>query len=186
MILKNEIILYHGSYEKIEKIDLSKCQQGKDFGAGFYLTTDYIQAKKFIRTSIAKAVKNKIIPESTNAGFASSFKFSEIADLKIFEFEKADKNWLHFVAGNRRKRIFEDELKQYDSYDIISGKIANDATNRVITAYLNGVYGQIGSPFADRTAIELLLQNTLTNQVCFRTEKSISCLSFLQAEEISL
>ncbi len=186
MILKNGIILYHGSYTKIEKIDLSKCQQGKDFGSGFYLSTDYNQAKKFIRTSIAKAVKNKIILENTNTGFISNFKFSEIAAVKMFEFKKTDKNWLHFVAGNRCKGIFEDELKKYESYDIISGKIANDATNRVITAYLNGVYGQIGSSFADRTAIELLLPNKLTNQVCFRTEKSLYCLSFLQAEKIAL
>lgn len=186
MILKNEIILYHGSYAQIEKIDLSKCQQGKDFGAGFYLSTDYNQAKKIIRTSIAKAVKNKIILENTNAGFVSSFKFSEITNVKMFEFKKADKNWFHFVAGNRRKGIFEDELKKYESYDIISGKIANDATNRVITAYLNGIYGQIGSLFADRTAIELLLPNKLSNQVCFRTKKSLSCLSFVQAEKIAL
>lgn len=59
MILKSGTVLYHGSYTKIEKIDLSKCQQGKDFGAEFYLTTDYIQAKKFIRTSIAKVVKTR-------------------------------------------------------------------------------------------------------------------------------
>ncbi|MDD7450602.1 MAG: DUF3990 domain-containing protein [Treponema sp.] len=56
MILKEGMILYHGSYCVIEKISLSKCAQGKDFGKGFYLTSDYSQASKFVKTSIAKAV----------------------------------------------------------------------------------------------------------------------------------
>lgn len=57
MILKDGVSLYHGSYAKIEKINLSNCLDGKDFGSGFYLTTDYEQAAKFIKTSIAKADK---------------------------------------------------------------------------------------------------------------------------------
>lgn len=56
MILKEGMILYHRSYCVIEKISLSKCAQGKDFGKGFYLTSDYSQASKFVKTSIAKAV----------------------------------------------------------------------------------------------------------------------------------
>ncbi|MDR3189268.1 MAG: DUF3990 domain-containing protein [Prevotellaceae bacterium] len=30
--------VYHGSYLKIDKIDLSKCEPHKDFGRGFYVT----------------------------------------------------------------------------------------------------------------------------------------------------
>jgi len=30
--------VYHGSYIKIEKIDLAKCLPQKDFGQGFYVT----------------------------------------------------------------------------------------------------------------------------------------------------
>ena len=60
-MLKNGIILYHGSYAKIENVNLEKCLDGKDFGTGFYLTSDYAQAAKFIKTSIAKAVKNMLI-----------------------------------------------------------------------------------------------------------------------------
>jgi hypothetical protein len=30
--------VYHGSYIKIDKIDLSKSQPRKDFGKGFYVT----------------------------------------------------------------------------------------------------------------------------------------------------
>ena len=30
--------VYHGSYTAIEKIDLNRCEVGKDFGRGFYVT----------------------------------------------------------------------------------------------------------------------------------------------------
>ena len=36
--------LYHGSNQKVEDIDLSKCRPLKDFGKGFYLTTIKEQA----------------------------------------------------------------------------------------------------------------------------------------------
>ncbi|MBP3366725.1 MAG: DUF3990 domain-containing protein [Treponema sp.] len=186
MIIKNGISLYHGSYAKIEKINLDNCLDGKDFGAGFYLATDYSQAVKFIKTSIAKAVKNRIIKADTDAGYVTEFKFMKACDVNVYDFKKAGKEWLHYVAGNRKKGIFEEEIRKLQKYDIICGKIANDATNRVITAYINNAYGKAGSPLADRTAINLLIPNKLSGQVCFKTQKSISCLAFVRAEEIVL
>ena len=67
IMLEDGMILYHGSYAPINKIDLSLCAQGKDFGKGFYLTENFEQAKKFIGTSLRKA-KNirKIANDTTN------------------------------------------------------------------------------------------------------------------------
>lgn len=178
--------MYHGSYAKIEKISLSDCLDGKDFGSGFYLTTDYEQAAKFIKTSIAKAVKNRLIKSDINFGYVTTFRFEKVCGVSVYDFRKADKNWLHYVAGNRKKGIFEEELNKLRGYDIVSGKIANDATNRVITAYINNVYGEPGSHFADRTAISLLLPNKLSNQVCFKTQAAVSCLKFVKAVEVRL
>ena len=186
MHLKKQIYLYHGSYSKIEKIDLLKCLAGKDFGSGFYLTSDYEQAKKFIKTSIAKAVKNKFIQENVNVGYISIFKFEKTFNLKIHKFKKSDKNWLHYVAGNRKNGILEDDIKKLQKFDVIIGKIANDATNRVITAYINDVYGKAGNPEADKTAIRLLLPNRLNDQYCFKTTDAISCLSFEGVKEIKV
>lgn len=45
MILHDGITLYHGSYCPVQKIDMAFCASGKDFGKGFYLTTDLNQAK---------------------------------------------------------------------------------------------------------------------------------------------
>lgn len=40
------MILYHGTNIEIDKIDLNKCRQFKDFGKGFYTTELYEQAVK--------------------------------------------------------------------------------------------------------------------------------------------
>ncbi len=52
MKLKDGMLLFHGSYTPVEKIDLERCAKGKDFGRGFYLTSDLNQARNFIRSSI--------------------------------------------------------------------------------------------------------------------------------------
>ena len=44
MKLKEGMLLFHGSYTKVESIDLNQCLKGKDFGKGFYLTSDPNQA----------------------------------------------------------------------------------------------------------------------------------------------
>lgn len=46
MILNEGIVLYHGSYKEISDIDLNLCAKGKDFGQGFYLTTDFESASR--------------------------------------------------------------------------------------------------------------------------------------------
>lgn len=51
------LILYHGSYCEVKKPLLERCARRKDFGQGFYLTTSKDQAIRFLKTSIAKALK---------------------------------------------------------------------------------------------------------------------------------
>ena len=38
--------LYHGSNIKIQTIDLERGRLGKDFGKGFYLSSEYEQAER--------------------------------------------------------------------------------------------------------------------------------------------
>ena len=50
--LTNGMLLYHGSYTEVPNIELEKCKTGKDFGRGFYVTSSYSQAQRFIPNSI--------------------------------------------------------------------------------------------------------------------------------------
>lgn len=186
MILRDNIILYHGSYTEVHDIDLSLCSTGKDFGKGFYLTTDLNQAIRFVKTAVGKAEKNGIVGINSAKGFVSSFQYVAKNNVSVFEFDSADRDWLHCVVAHRRSGVLSLELKKWQNYDIIVGKIANDTTNSVITAYINGAYGAIGSESADAIAMQLLLPDKLKEQICFRSQKSLQCLSFTGCKPIGV
>ena len=188
MILENGIELYHASYKIVDTIDLSKCNPGKDFGTGFYVTTSYKQACSFVKTSIAKAIKNGVKEVIPDTGYISIFKYNETPAKKIsyFEFSGANEEWLHCVAAHRQKGLLKDEISKWQKYDILAGKIANDATNQVLTAYMNGLYGEIGSYEADEAAIKFLIPDNLSDQICFRTQKAIETLQFQNYETIKV
>lgn len=165
MILTDGIELYHASYKIVEKIDLSLCAAGKDFGKGFYVTTDYNQACRFIRTAIGKALKNHVDNVEPKTGYVSVFEYKtdKAENINYFEFKSSDEDWLHCVVAHRKSGILKNEIEKWQKYDVITGKIANDSTNQVLTAYINGFYGEVGSYETDETAIKFLLPNNLSD-----------------------
>lgn len=181
-----KITLYHGSYCEVSAPDLNKCAKYKDFGRGFYLTTSFEQAERFSLLSLKKALSNNLIEEDPGYGTVSVFccKVSCFKKIKVHEFEGADSAWLKCVAAHRKYMEFSDIVREYEKYDVISGKIANDATNAVITAYMAGAYGEAESENAVNICISLLLPERLKDQYCFRSEKAISCLEFLESKKI--
>lgn len=177
------MILYHGSYTAVTKPDLRKSAVGKDFGAGFYLTSDHEQAKAFIRTSTQKAIRTKAVSADHNKGAVSVFDFDEAAPVAIFRFETTSAEWLQFVSANRRPENFSPEAlreiqTRFSGYDVIIGKIADDTTNRTITAYLSGAFGDIDSNEAIFDTIKRLQPERLSDQFCFLTQKAVAALSF--------
>ena len=90
-------------------------------------------------------------------------------------FTDADTEWLHCVVAHRNEGAFPEVPQQRRQYDIVAGKIADDAMNFTIAAYLSGIYGSIGSEEADKFCISRLLPERLKDQFCFRTERVICC-----------
>ena len=88
--LKDQFVLYHGSYCEVKEPELAKCAKRKDFGQGFYLTTSKEQAESFLRTSIAKAIATGTIEEGQKFGYISTFEFNLSENLEIHIFENAD------------------------------------------------------------------------------------------------
>lgn len=156
--------------------DLNKCKSGKDFGKGFYVTTDKKQAVKFAR----------LVAERHNVpcGIVNEYILSDISSLAYYAFENTDMDWLNCVVGNRRKQ-FKHLCQSWDSYDILSGKVANDDTSTVINAYLLGIYGDIGSLSAASAAISNLEPDNLKDQLCLKTDKAISRLHFVKSETVA-
>ena len=182
MQLTDGMVLYHGSYMPVEHIDLGRCSVGKDFGRGFYVTTDLEQARRFIPNSIRKARQDGKITGEQTFGYVSTFVFhGNPKDFQYYDFPNADEAWLRFVVSNRGSFFASEEIpfiqdKRLTSAEIISGKVANDNTNMVIDAYLGGVYGPLNDPMSIATALRLLRPEYLKDQFCFLTQHAINCL----------
>jgi hypothetical protein len=116
----------------------------------------------------------------------STYSFMPDERLLTKVFPTANIDWLHCVAAHRGARFFSTRSDEYDDYDIIVGKVANDQTNATLLAYIGGLYGRLGSNEADETCIRLLMPERLDDQACFRTSKALDCLSFVASERVWL
>ena len=185
MIPMDGLILFHGSYTRVKQIDLNRCNSGKDFGRGFYLTSDERQAQRFVGLSMRKAVRQRRVEKENAFGYVSAFRFHLEPSTSIYAFDTTDQLWLQFVAMNRLgpHAHFENMalLRQIYGHDLIVGKVANDQTNETITAYLSGVYGELDDSAAISFAVSRLRPDRLTDQYCFRSERGVSALEFMEA-----
>lgn len=182
--LSDGMFLYHGSYCEVKNPDLAKCAAFKDFGKGFYLTSSKEQAVNFVNASLKKAKAQGVIAESQGHGVVSTFRYQCKGNITELIFQDADADWLHCVVGNRKADTFPEVVEEMKKYDVIAGKIADDATNVTILTYLVGAYGAIGSREADNLCISGLIPERLKDQYCFRTDAGLNCLSFVESEQI--
>ena len=157
--------LYHGSNVTVKNPKIIESDRALDFGTGFYLTTDFEQAKKWAIITTERRKKGKSL--------ISVFEILEevMNKLSILRFDSANKEWLEFVAKNRKNKKVDENV------DIIIGPVANDNTMPVITLYLRGDYD------ADE-AIKRLLTQKLKDQVVFKNENSLKHLRFEEVIEI--
>ena len=185
-VWNDNMILYHGSYCAVREPDLHKCSPYKDFGRGFYLTTSKQQAKSFVASSIKKALQLGAISENPGFGYVSSYQFRLFPECRVLEYEDADVAWLHCIAAHRKYEMFPDIRKALENYDIIAGKIANDRTNATLTAYLSGLYGDVGLVDAAEDCIRRLLPERLENQICLRSPRALEALVYAGEEKVWL
>lgn len=184
--LHNGMILYHGSYCEVSAPQLDRCAAYKDFGKGFYLTSAKEQAENFVRISLKKAKINQLVPKSQNYGLVSAFEYHPDTAIMEHLFQQADADWLHYVVGHRKRNTFQDVVMNMRKYDVIGGKIADDATNFTIITYLAGAYGTLGSEEADALCISRLIPERLNDQYCFRTNAALQCLTFVESEQVCI
>ena len=162
------MILYHGTNQDIESIDLTKSIRHKDFGMGFYLTPDKA-------TAIRMAKKKARIFKGT--GMLITYEFDEKAmqsglNIKVFP-EKACVEWLLFVDANRDRK----NDKPIHNYDIVIGPIANDGVVLQLTNYREGIY----SP---EQVAKLLQDRYLDQQYYFGTERALEFLHKTSVETL--
>ncbi len=157
--------LYHGSNIEVNKPKIIKSKRLLDFGTGFYLTSDYEQAKKWAARTAARREEGSPV--------ISVFDIDEknFAKLQVLTFSRADEQWLRYVSMNRTDKAAS------DMYDIVIGPVANDQAIRTVNNYLKGY-------FTEEIAIQLLLPQKLKDQYVLKTEKALSILKFIGVEPI--
>ena len=157
--------LYHGSNLEVREPKIIPSKRLLDFAVGFYLTSDFEQARKWaIRTTNIR---------KTGQPMVSVFEVDKISlqQLKLLTFETANKDWLRFVAANRTGTPADAE------YDIIIGPVANDQAIRTVNNYLKGY-------FPEDVAIQLLLPQKLKDQYPFLKEDACALLKFKEARAV--
>lgn len=154
------MLLYHGSNQVIDSIDLRRCKPYKDFGKGFYLTSIERQAELMAKRTA------KIFGGSP---YVTAYTFDETVlsntAFSVKAFSEPDVEWALFVLNNRDRGFqnHSDPNSNHDSkYDIVYGPVANDDiallfrsfTNEHIdlTALVNGIkYKKLNDQYSFHT-----------------------------------
>jgi hypothetical protein len=159
------MLLYHGSNIVVREPKILKSQRYLDFGAGFYMTSDFEQARKWaVRTAARR---------EEGVATISVFEISDdyVDRVKVLVFAKPDRDWLRYITAHRTGN------PPTDDYDMVVGPVANDQAIRTVNNYLKGY-------FPEEVAIKLLLPQKLKDQYLFRTEKALSLLAFKEARQV--
>lgn len=159
------MILYHGSLEIVENPEIRKPNRTLDYGAGFYLTSSYEQAEKWVR--------NKFKGNSSK-GFVNVYDYNPAfeTDLNVLDFPKASDEWVDFVMANRMDKDYTHD------YDIVKGPVANDNVYAAFAFYESGLFNK------EQLIVELKTYK-LVNQILLHTERALPSISFIEAKEVT-
>lgn len=159
--------LYHGSLEIVSQPEIRKSNRTLDYGQGFYTTTSYSQAEDWVRRRLHEATSPK--------GYVNVYDFNEssIHSHNSLLFNSPTEEWVDFVMRNRT------ELGFTHSYDIVYGPVANDRVYAAFALYEGGIIDK-------QTLISELKTYKLVDQYLFHTEASLTALTFIEAQEVSL
>lgn len=159
------MIVYHGSLDVIEKPDVKYYYKLLDFGKGFYVTTVKKQAIRW-----AKRKRNILKKEKA---VVNIYEMCEDLDgFKPKTFPDDLQEWLDFVCACR------DGSEEYQRYDIISGKVADDDVFRVVDMYHSGAWEK-------ERALREIKTYPSYDQIAFINQDALDkLLTFVSCEEI--
>jgi hypothetical protein len=147
--------VFHGGYKEIRHPEIISGKYTKDFGTGFYCTELKEQAVRW-----AKRFEKPIV---------SIYDYVTDNNLNVLCFETMTEEWLDFVVDCRNGKE--------NNYDVVSGPMANDQIYNYVADYISGII--------TREQFWVLAKfKHPTHQICFSTEKSLKCLTFIDSEQL--
>ena len=118
------MIAYHGGVCEIRRPDILHSKNSVDFGPAFYLTTFQVQAEKWAQRKSLRLRRPSCVNEYELAEDWSGFR--------VLKFGGTDEPWFDFVCSCRM------DGTEWQKYDIIMGRVANDDVYLTINRYLDG------------------------------------------------
>lgn len=159
------MIVYHGSIDVVNKPDVIHSVRPLDFGKGFYVTTNKEQARRW--------AKRKADLYSKTKAYINIYELSEADNsFEIKTFSDDLYEWIDFVCDCRDGKL------EYQKYDIIKGKVANDKVFRVVDLYHTGVWDK------ERALKEIKVYPNY-DQIAFINQEAIDeLLTYKSVEEV--
>ena len=159
---KNYINLYHGTVYNFNKIDSKYFREDSDFGKGFYLTSNFDQAKSW---SIMKSKYNK----KQRFIYKYEIPIKIIEQASIINFENSNiknLNWLRIINHFRGLNLLEfrdeniDIEKSLKNIEIIKGPVYDNGAKSILISYWNNEINIY--------ELNMKLQMNRSNQWCFK------------------
>lgn len=153
------MILYHGTNTDFQQIRLDMSRVGKDFGFGFYLTTD--------KQVAARQAERKVLQYGIGAKIVQSYAMDEkqLDGLKVLRFDSYTEEWADFILMNRQNK----EHRSLHDYDVVIGPIANDTVGFQIRRYTEGI-------ITKAQFLQEIMYHQVTMQYFFGTERALVIL----------
>lgn len=160
--------LYHGSTMVVRKPNVKRGRKRTDFGRGFYLTTNFEQARGWALLKQQREISTKAV--------VSVFEFDEAilnsSSYNVLTYNGPTEEWLNFVVKNRKTGTAH-------NYDYVMGPVANDQLYATIAMYERG-------SLTVEAAIVQLKSHVLFNQLSCHNTKAITNLKFIEAVEVAV
>jgi hypothetical protein len=160
--------VYHGSPVTVPKPQIIQPTRTLDYGCGFYTTSSYSQAERWIKRRKSNSVSE---------GYINIYEIEEIVlkttVLNIKRFNEPSEEWVDFVMNNRLNKEY------VHPFDIVWGPVANDQVYAAFALYENGLLDKDG-------LIRELKAYLLFDQMLFHTETALLHLKYVGSKLIAL
>ena len=160
--------LYHGSVVAVETPRIIRSAVGRDFGFGFYTTDIKEQAERWALRRCRAAKRNGNVDAQAIVSVYEIDIEAARASLNFKDYPKASMDWLDMVVACRSNKDFS------HSYDVVTGKIANDSVGETVS------YVEAGVMRKEDAIVRLKFQQ-INNQFAFCSERSLTFLKYISS-----
>ena len=181
LFVQNGMKLYHGTDTYFGKIQIvGHSSQFHDFGAGFYLTSFFGQARSQAqRKARQNAHKGIIKPAYVYKYEVRSFDHN---NYRILELLNYDKNWLDFLKYNRLYGGKEKGApEEWQNLDIVYDRMADNRFNVIADDLKSYAKNEMDSI----DVISHLARYRDWDQYCFKTDKALKLLVRIEIADVS-